>query len=159
MTSVRVASKLNIEIRMLPPLRSILVMIVAFAVCWNPFRYANADEEGRVPLANIQFNSAGLDNSGPIQVEATQNQQGISQFKVSAFDSIRSLTQSQLMPIEGHIINAIGVSYSRGYTNSGGRRFYVLLLQGFSSGAQVVAVVTIAEHGEIRVKVIKPRIR
>jgi hypothetical protein len=138
------------------PLRSILFMVATFVACLVPFSYANADEEGRVPLAHVQFNSAGLDNSGPIQVEAVQNEQGLSQLNVSAFGSLRSLTQSQLAPMQGYVVNAIGVSYSRGYSNTGGRSLYVLLLQGFSSGAEVVAVVTVTEHGKIRVKVIKP---
>jgi hypothetical protein len=138
--------------------RWFLILIAALASCWALPNLANADEEGRLPLAHMQFDSLGLDNSGPINVQAAQDSTGITELKVSAFGKLHTVTKAQLAPISGYVFNAIGVSYSRGYPNTGGRSVYVLLCQGFSSGAEVVAVVTIAKRGDVRVRAVKPNL-
>lgn len=113
--------------------------------------YAYADEEGRMPLTHLQFDSRGLDNSGPVRVEATQSDGGLTDLKVSAFGKTQVATHTQLSALDGKIINSIGITYSRGYANGGGRNIYLLLCQGFSSGVQVVAVVTVTETKGIRI--------
>lgn len=112
---------------------------------------ACADEEGRMPLAHLQLDSKGLDNSGPVHIEATQSERGLTGLRVSAFGKIQIATPAELSALDGKIINSIGITYSRGYTTGGGRNIYVLLCQGFSSGIRVVAVVTITELKGIRI--------
>jgi len=51
--------------------RFVLVFAAIIVCCCGYLSSAEADEEGGMPLAHIQFDSAGLDNSGPVHVEAT----------------------------------------------------------------------------------------
>jgi hypothetical protein len=106
-----------------------------------------------MPLARIQFDSAGLDNSGPVHVEATQSEHGITKLSVSAFGKLYTLMPAQLTAISDRTFNSIGLTYSRGYPNTGGRNVFLLLCQGFSSGVKIFAVVTVAEKGDIRVDI------
>jgi hypothetical protein len=119
-------------------------------------RVVMADMEGRMPFAHVQYNSAGIDNSGPIKVDVYQNKNGISGLKILAFGSPHVVTKSQLGVIDEYQFNSVGVSYSRGYPNVGGRTVYILLYQVFSSGTQAVAMVVIREHGDPKVIVIRP---
>jgi hypothetical protein len=116
---------------------------------------ACADEEGRMPLAHLRLDSKGLDNSGPVHIEATQSKSGLTDLRVSAFGKIQIATPAELAALDGRIINSIGITYSRGYTAGGGRNIYVLLCQGFSSGIRVVAVVTITELKGIRISAVR----
>ena len=123
---------------------------------WPPCcRQARADEEGRVTLTHIQFDSQGLDNSGPIHVEAAQSDQGVTQLSVSAFGKTQVLNAAKMAEIGRNSFNDIGLTYSRGYPESGGRNVVLLLCQGFSSGVKVVVVVTVTETHGIRVRVPK----
>jgi hypothetical protein len=114
---------------------------------------ARADEEGRMPLSHLQLDSKGLDNSGPVHVEATQSERGIGNLSVSAFGRNQALTPAQLASLSGKTFNSIALTYSRGYPNTGGRNVFLLLCQGFSSGVKVIAVVTVTENGGIRIDV------
>jgi hypothetical protein len=116
---------------------------------------ARADEEGGMPLAHLQLDSKGLDNSGPVHVEATQSKNGLTDLRVSAFGKSQIATPAELAALDGKIINSIGITYSRGYATSGGRNIYLLLCQGFSSGIRVVAVVTITELNGIRISAVR----
>jgi hypothetical protein len=129
---------------------SFLMLSALIALATVP-RYAQADVEGRMPLATLSLDSAGLDNSGPVRVEANQSDRGITQLRVSAFGQLQTLGPTQLSTLSGRTFNSIGLSYSRGYSNTGGRSVYVLLCQGFSTGVKVVAFVTVTEHGGVRV--------
>lgn len=131
----------------------LLGILVVLAALLSPS--ARADEEGRVTLTHIQFDSQGLDNSGPIHVEATQSDQGVTQLSVSAFGKTQVLNAAQMAEIGRNSFNDIGLTYSRGYPESGGRNVVLLLCQGFSSGVKVVAVVTVTETHGIRVRVPK----
>lgn len=133
--------------------RLLLIVIATFGSLSLFPHTAKADEEGRLPIAHIQLDSPGLDNSGPIHIDVFQDTTGISKLKVSAFGKLCTATKTQLAAINGDVFNIVGASYSRGYLNTGGRSIYVLLYQGFSSGAQVSAVVTVTERGDVRVKV------
>lgn len=113
--------------------------------------YAVADQEGRMPLSHVQLDSIGLDNSGPVHVEATQSENGLTDLRVTAFGKTQVATPAQLASLGGKIANSIGITYSRGYANVGGRSVYLLLCQGFSSGVRVIAVVTITETKGIRI--------
>ena len=108
-------------------------------------------------LTSIQLDSAGLDNSGPVHVEASQTDHGIDQLKVSVFGRLQTLTPSQLRSLSGGPFNSIGLSYSRGYSEVGGRSVYLLLCQGFSSGVKLVAIITITEQGSVRVDNVSTR--
>ena len=132
--------------RLLPIVLATVISCVAFCMP------AVADEEGRVPLARIQFDSVGLDNSGPVHVEVTQSAQGVTEMNVSAFGSVHNLPLDQLATIKGLIFNTVGVTYSQGYAIVGGRSVYILLCQGFSSGVSVLAIVTVKEKGPSRIK-------
>ena len=131
--------------------RFFLIIVAVLTSCVGFPSSAKADEEGRMPLTHIQFDSAGLDNSGPVHIDVSQDQDGISELKVSAFGKLQTVTKPQLAAISGSVFNVVGVSYSRGYTNTGGRNVYVLLYQGVSSGAELAAIVTVKEHGDVRV--------
>jgi hypothetical protein len=113
---------------------------------------AQADQEGRMPLTHLQLDSTGLDNSGPVHVEATQSEHGISELKVAAFGKTQVATPAQLAALGGQIINSIGLTYSRGYATTGGRTVYLLLCQGFSTGSQIIAVVDVTEAAGIRIQ-------
>ena len=128
---------------------STLVVLGAFP------RHALADMEGRMPLATLTLDSAGLDNSGPVRVEANQSDRGITKLSVSAFGKEQSLEPAQLAALSGRTFNSIGLSYSRGYASTGGRIVYVLLCRGFSTGIKVVTVVTVTEQGSVRVSDVK----
>lgn len=104
-----------------------------------------------MPLAHLQLDSNGVDNSGPVHIEATQTKAGLTDLRVSAFGKTQIATPAELAALDGKIINSIGITYSRGYTSSGGRNLYLLLCQGFSSGIRVVAVVTVTEIKGIRI--------
>lgn len=137
----------------------ILFLIAAtLGFCGGLANTARADMEGRLPLAHIQLDSPGLDNFGPVHIDLSQDQNGISELRVTAFGKIRTVTKAQLAAISGSVFNVAGLSYSMGYTNAGGRNVYVLLYQGFSSGVQVAAVVHVPERGDVRVtkKTVKP---
>lgn len=138
--------------------RLFLIVAAALGFCGGATNTAHADVEGPLPLAHIQLDSPGLDESGPVHIDISQDQDGISELKVSAFGKLQTVTRSQLAAISGSMFNVVGMSYSRGYTNTGGRNVYVLLYQGVSSGAQVAAIVTVKEHGDVRVinKTVRP---
>jgi hypothetical protein len=101
-------------------------------------------------VIHIHFDSAGVDGSGPIQVETRQSQQGVSELKITAFGKQHVLSPSQLTALNGRAFNSIGLSYSRGYANFGGQNVYVLLCHGYSSGVAVVAIVKVNERGDVR---------
>lgn len=138
--------------------RLFLIAAATLGFCGGLANTARADVEGRLPLAHIQLDSPGLDNSGPVHIDLSQDQNGISELRVTAFGKIRTITKAQLATIGGSVFNVVGVSYSKGYTNAGGRNVYVLLYQGFSSGVQVAAIVTVPERGDVRVtnKTVRP---
>lgn len=127
----------------------LILFLIALGVTFP--RDVRADVEGRMTLSRIELDSAGLDNSGPVHVEASQSDKGTSQITISAFGKLQTLTPSQLALLGGRTFNSIGLSYSRGYSNTGGRSVYLLLCQSFSSGAKVVAVITATEQGGVRV--------
>ncbi len=130
---------------------SLLILGGCIAFCAVSPRVAHADVEGRMTLMKSELDSAGLDNSGPVHVEAGQSDQGITELRVSAFGKLQTLTSSQLAALAGRTFNSIGLSYSRGYPDAGGRSIYLLLCQGFSPGVKVVAVITVRERGPVRV--------
>jgi hypothetical protein len=134
-------------------LQCLLGILVALAALLSPS--ARADEEGRVTLTHVQFDSKGLDNSGPIHVEATQSDQGVTQLSVSAFGKTQVLAPAQIAEMGRNSFNDIGLTYSRGYPESGGRNVVLLFCQGFSSGVKIVAVVTVTETRGIRVRTTK----
>jgi hypothetical protein len=114
-----------------------------------------ADMEGRVPFTHAHYESSGIENSGAIKVDAFQDAHGISALEILAFGSMHSITKAQLGAIGGYKFNSVGVSYSKGYPNVGGRRtFYVLLYQVFSSGSQATVMVVIREYEAPKVVVI-----
>jgi hypothetical protein len=137
--------------------RFALICVAIIGSCVGFPNSADADEEGRLPIAHMYFDSEGLDNSGPININALQDSTGISELKVSAFGKLNTVTKAQLVALSGRVFNAVGASYSRGYANTGGRSVYVLLCQGFSSGMEVAAVVTITERGDVRIRAIRPK--
>lgn len=135
--------------------RFYLIVGVALILFMGFPNVARADMEGRMPFAHVQYNSAGLDNSGAVRVDVFQDKKGIYELKVFAFGTLHTVTKAQLGVINGNVFNAVGVSYSRGYPNVGGRTVYVLLYQVFSSGAEAVAMVVIREHGNAQIVAVK----
>jgi len=109
-----------------------------------------------MPFAHVHYDSLGIENSGPIKVDVFQDEHGVSRLEILAFGSTRVITKPQLGVIDEYKFNSVGVSYSRGYSNVGGRTVYVLLYQVFSSGPQAVSMVVIRERGTSKVTVIKP---
>lgn len=136
--------------------RFCLIVVVASISFLGFPGVAKADMEGRMPFTNVQYSSAGIDNSGRIRIDAFQDKDGLYKLKVFAFGRTRTVTKARLTAINGYVFNAIGISYSRGYTNTGGRSVYVLLYQLFASGPTLAAVVTITEHDAVRIDIIKP---
>lgn len=136
--------------------RFYLIVGVALILFMGFPTFAMADMEGRMPFAHIQYDSAGLDNSGPVRVDVFQGKNGISELKIFAFGALHTVAKAQLGAINGHVFNAVGISYSRGYSKVGGRTVYVLLYQVFSSGAKAVAMVVIREHGNAQVVAVRP---
>jgi hypothetical protein len=130
-----------------------ILMFVAAVLCGSGYALpARADMEGQMPPSHIQYDSQGLDNSGPVHVEAVQDAGGITELRVTAFGSPRVFQGTQLAALRGDLFNALGVSYSRGNSIAGGRNVYILLCKVYSSGAEIVAIVTVPEKGDIRVK-------
>jgi len=117
---------------------------------------ASADAEGRMQLSRILLDSPGLDNSGPVHMDATQSDRGITNMSMSAFGKTQTLTSSQLAALGGRVFNGAGLTYSRGYKNLGGRTVYLLLFHGFASAAKVVTVITFRELGDVRVDNVEP---
>ena len=136
----------------------VLVFAVAVVSCSGYPCPVRADVEGRMPPSHIQFESEGLDNSGPVHVELNQTAAGISEVRVTAFGSLHTLPADKLAGLQGRHFNALGVTYSRGYSIAGGRSVYILLCEAFSSGVNVTAVVTLTEKGGVRVRVIEPSV-
>ena len=137
--------------------KNLILILVSSVVLTVPIsREVRADEEGMVMLTKIEAASTGLDNSGPVHVEASQSAHGLTQLTVSAFGKLQSLSLAQLSSLAGQTFNSIGLSYSRGYPETGGRSVYVLLCQGFSSGIRVFEVVTVTESGCVRVNEARP---
>jgi hypothetical protein len=116
---------------------------------------ALADVEGALTLSNIRLDSQGIDKSGPIHIDGTQSERGISTLTVSAFGKRLTLSASQLATLGSRTFNSIGLSYSQGYPNTGGRTVYLLLCHGFSSGMKVIAVIAVNEQGGVRVEAAK----
>ena len=135
-----------------------LVFAVAIVSCGGYPCPVRADVEGRMPPSHIQFESGGVDNSGPVHVELNQTAAGLSEIRVTAFGSLHILPAAQLAGLQGRHFNALGVTYSRGYSIAGGRSVYILLCEAFSSGANVAAVVTLTEKGGVRVRVSEPSV-
>lgn len=132
-----------------------LITVVVFVLCAGLPSTALADMEVRVPFMHLHYESMGIDNSGPIKADVLQDKNGIFGLKVFAFGSIYAITKSQLETINGYKFNAVGVSYSRGYPNVGGRTIYVLLYQIFSTGSQMAAMVVIRERGAPKIIIVR----
>lgn len=141
---------------MRPSQWTLLIAIVVLLSCLALPRSAMADMEGRIPFAHIQYDSLGIDNSGPIKIDVIQDKNGVHELEVLAFGAVHTIAKDQLGVIKGYNSNAVGASYSRGYPNIGGKTVYVLLYQVFSSGTQAVAMVVIREHGSAKVIIVKP---
>jgi hypothetical protein len=139
--------------------RYLFIAVVALGASLG-FPYpARADQEGRLPIGRIQLDSPGMDDSGPVHIEVFQDSKGISELEISAFGKLHKVMNSQLAVVSGHEFNGVGVSYSKGYTNLGGRNVNVLLYEGFSSGTQLIAIVSIQEHGEVRIRIGAPDVQ
>ena len=109
-----------------------------------------------MPLAHIELDSQGLDNSGPVRVSVRQSVRGVSELEVLAFGKRYTLTPAQLNTLGARTFNTMGLTYSRGYPETGGRGVYVLLCQGFSSGVKVVEIVIVEETNGIHIMQARP---
>ena len=74
--------------------------------------------------------------------------------RVTAFGRVQALGKSTLAALSARKFNSIALTYSIGYKDTGGRSVYVLLCQGFSSNVRVIAIVTVPENGEPRVRTV-----
>jgi len=132
-----------------------LIAVIVLVSCMAFPTAAMADMEGRMPFAHIQYDSTGIDNSGPIKIDVFQDKDGVHDLKIFSFGALHTMTKDQLRVINGYMFNAVGASYSMGYPNIGGKTVYVLLYQVFSSGAQAVAMVVIRQHADAKVIIVK----
>ena len=116
---------------------------------------AMADMEGPLSFTSVQMDSEGIEDSGPVQVRVVQGAKGISKFEISGFGKLFSLTKLQLAPLGDDKFNGLTISYSHGYSATGGRSIYVLLYKILPSGTEAAARVTVTEHGDPQVEAIK----
>ncbi|MBT9613155.1 MAG: hypothetical protein IV108_07815 [Burkholderiales bacterium] len=114
--------------------------------------HAAASQEGAMVWSEFAISSPGIGSSGPIKISGTQNHDGISTLKVSAFGREHVATASQLQGLRKFSANGMLISYEAGYRELGGRTLYLTFVQGFLSGVQDKKVVTFNEAGEIKVR-------
>jgi hypothetical protein len=102
-------------------------------------------------LSSFTIESAGIGASGPVQVTGKQDNKGITDIRIKAFEKEFIPSETQLSSLSGLAANGIQLSYEAGYKELGGRTIYLLFSKGFTSGMVQSRTVEVNEKGEIRV--------
>lgn len=107
---------------------------------------AHASKEGLLSLYRVILDSPGTTESGPVHVEMQRSDRGIEKLRISAFGRNESAPPELLQAIKRKAwINGVQLSWG-GIT--GQRYASVVLTEGGSWGAIVVAVVGFSENGK-----------
>jgi hypothetical protein len=110
---------------------------------------AHASKEGLLSLYRVILDSPGSTESGPVHVEMQRSDRGIDKLRISAFGRNESAPPELLRAIKRKAwINGVQLS-SGGIT--GERYASVVLTEGGSWGAIVVAVVGFSENGKFSI--------
>jgi hypothetical protein len=112
---------------------------------------AHASKEGLLSLYSVILDSPGTTESGPVHVEMKRSDSGIGKLMVSAFGRNETAPPQLLQSIKRKAwINGVQLSWG-GSGIKGGRYLNVVLTEGGSWGAIVVAVVAFSEDGKFAI--------
>ena len=110
---------------------------------------AHASKEGLLSLYRVILDSPGTTESGPVHVEMQRSDRGIDKLRISAFGRNESAPPELLQAIKRKAwINGVQLSWGR---TPGKRNVSVVLTEGGSWGAIVVAVVGFSENGKFSI--------
>lgn len=123
--------------------------VLAIAMLFQP--PANASKEGMLAFSDFSVKSPGLGNSGPVEISGTQISGGITSIRISAFKRETSLNTAQLAQIRGLIANGIQISFELGYKETGGKKIYIVLTEGLTSGRARAVTIQFTEAGKLRI--------
>lgn len=122
------------------------VAVLLFLVFAPP---ANASKEGGLSLYSVTLDSPGIDGSGPVHVEMKRSDKGIEKLMISAFDRSETAPSELLRSIKSKArINGVQLSWVGDFGLTGGRNINIVLTEGGSWGAIVVAVIGFSEDGK-----------
>lgn len=110
---------------------------------------ANASKEGVLLLYSVILDSPGMDGSGPVHVEMKRSDIGIEKLIISAFGSSEAAPSQLLRSIKSQArINGVQLSWVKDFGFGGRRNLNIVLTEGGSWGAIVVAVIGFSEDGK-----------
>lgn len=113
---------------------------------------AQASEEGVLIWTAFSIQSAGIGESGPVQLSGAYGDGGLARLSIKAFGREVSLSKPQLEKLRGLSVNRMQLSYEEGYRELGGRTVYAVLGRGFLSGARDAKLITLNERGDITIR-------
>jgi hypothetical protein len=109
-----------------------------------------ANQEAAMTLERLHVESRDI--SGPVVIDATQNEKGMQQFSAQAFGRSFQLTPSQLAELGEVRFNSIQLSHTAGMPGIAPATIYVKLGMGFTSGEARSKHVLLGDDGTIVVK-------
>lgn len=110
-----------------------------------------ASQEGILAWSSFSVHSAGIGNSGPVDVSGDYGDAGLTRLTINAFGRTFTLSRAQLQEFKGVHLNGMRLSYEAGYAELGGRTAYLVLSMGFTSGTRAAKLVTVNERGDISI--------
>lgn len=113
---------------------------------------ASASKEGGLSLYRVILDSPGTDESGPVHVEMQRTDKGIQKLMVSAFGRSETASSQLLQSIKRKAwINGVQLSWVEGFGFTGRGNLNIVLTEGGSWGAIVVAVIGFSEDGKFAI--------
>jgi len=110
---------------------------------------ANASKEGGLSLYTVILDSPGLDGSGPVHVEMQRSDEGIDKLMISAFGRSETAPPELLRSIKRKAwINGVQLSWVKSFVSARRGSINVVLTEGGSWGAIVVAIIVFSTDGK-----------
>lgn len=116
-----------------------------------------SSEEGAVVWSSFSIHSAGLDDSGPIEVLGQAERGTVTKLTIKAFGRENVLKPEHLRQLDGLYLNAMQLTYEPGFTDVFGPSIYLTLSTSFASGATIEKRVMVTEGGTITVGTLRER--
>lgn len=112
---------------------------------------ALASAEAVLVLSSFNVHSAGIGESGPVDISGAYADAALRKLAIKAFGREFVLTPAQLKQLAGAYVNGIQLTYEDGYPEVGGRTVYIVLSTGFTSGTRSAKRITLNERGDVTI--------
>jgi hypothetical protein len=124
-------------------------MVALFCVGISP---AEASKEGMLLSNSFSIDSDGIDLSGPVKINGTQTDTGITALRVRAFNRDISLSNNELAKLRGFVFNGMQLSYAKGLLNDESKTVFIIFTKGFTSGVADSRTIELNAQGRMVIR-------